>query len=629
MTVSERDLCWTEWIRRNKDDLFSNRRNVIGDLERLERRWRDENVRGGEGEQLRARWVMWTLTSTIRRLRDQATRTLYWFGRVDPEGFFTLTIDSLPVNDAYVSERMLAAAYGVVMTYQQVDAGFADSLGRFLEQLASALVGHSATAPTHHYLMRLYVRGIVNFAAKFYPASLPTSLKGAWMFAAPAPVLPLPDGDIDADEAGRTLHMDFENYTLGRLIDGRRNYDMNHAGYKAAVAHVRGVVWALGWRSEIFRTLDISISEDVHRRGRGDQPNVERYGKKYGWIGFYTYAGLLEDRGQFPRENNEFSDVDIDPSFPEKPPADGSASVPVTWLSPTVESHQTWMLESTTSVPRNLLRREQIGDSCGPWVGVHGFVKTEDRVLGREAWAFISAFVTSKESVSRLVAALNAGEQPWLAREVPSDYYMFAGEMPWHPNFGSLALSEEAYSESVGSEADAVEVEVVAHGYAWESYHSEMNRAGSTIVPSQPFSHRFDLRSSAQSFDQFLADGSKATVTLSGVDGLEGQLLYIREDLLKQYVDDRAIIWYAFGERELRPYPPSPPQWLVDAQQQELNSWREVLTEADLLQNEKPSRKKKEVKQQRAKKSTAKKRSAKVATKQVTTKRVKRAKRKP
>jgi hypothetical protein len=128
-----------------------------------------------------------------------------------------------------------------------------------------------------------------------------------------------------------------------------------------------------------------------------------------------------------------------------------------------------------------------------------------------------------------------------------------------------------------------VEVEVLGHGYTWESYHSEMNCAGSTRVPSRPFSHRFDLHSKAQSFDQFLPDGSRATVTLSGIDGFEGELLYIREDLLHQYVDDRSIIWFAFGERELLPYPPSPPQWFTAVRQSDANSWRQVLTEGDLL----------------------------------------------
>lgn len=36
---------------------------------------------------------------------------------------------------------------------------------------------------------------------------------------------------------------------------------------------------------------------------------------------------------------------------------------------------------------------------------------------------------------------------------------------------------------------------------------------------------------------------------------------------------DRAVVWFAFGERELRPYPSSPPQWLVDIQREQGNAW--------------------------------------------------------
>lgn len=576
VSVADRDLQWTEWVRRNHDDVLGRGRSVLRDLEYLKERWRGGNVRTGDW--LRARWVMWTLTSTVRRLRDQATCALYWFGRIDPEGLFVLTIDSLPVNDAYVGERMLAAAYGVVMSHQQVDAGFADCLEPFLQRLALALVGQLATAPTHHYLVRHYVRGIVAFAARFYPASMPASLSGTWAFATPTPVQALSTGDPGADEARRTLHMDFENYTLGRLFDDRGNYDMNHAGHQAAVAHVRGVVWALGWRTATFDAQDGRIAEDAYRHGRGDRSPVERYGKKYGWIGFFTYAGILGDQGLLPHES-PFSDVDIDPSFPEKPPIDGSSSVPEAWLSPSIESHESWMRACTTSLPVGIIRRETIGGHIGPWLAVHGHVSAEDRVLGRTAWAFLSALVVSKGHQPRLVAALKAGDRPWGTRDVPSDHYSFAGEIPWHPKFASVALAEGAYREHVRTGTQTVEVEVLAHDYAWESYHSEMNRAGSARVPSQLFSSHFDLRGVAQSFDQFLPDGSRATITLGGVDGLEGDVVYVREDLLRQYVGDRVIVWFAFGERELRPYPPSPPEWLVDAQRKEESAWHQVLTE--------------------------------------------------
>ncbi len=625
MSVAERDLRWTEWVRRNQDDVLGRGRSVLCELEYLGGRWRDGNVRTGDW--LRARWVMWTLTSTVRRLRDQATWALYWFGRLDPDGLFALTIDSLPVNDAYVGERMLAAAYGVVMSHQRVDAEFGDPLRLLLEQLASALVGQSATAPTHHYLARLYVRGIVAFAAKFYPASMPTSLSGTWAFAAPTLVQALPEGAPGADEAGRTLRMDFENYTLGRLFADRGNYDMNHAGHQAAVAHVRGVVWELGWRTATFDALDKRVAEDAYRHGRGDRSLAERYGKKYGWIGFFTYAGILEDQALLPHES-PFSGVDIDPSFPEKPPIDGSSSVPEVWLSPSISSHESWIRACTTSLPVGIIRRESIGEHIGPWLAVHGYLSAEDRVLGRSAWAFLSALVPSNGHEPRLVAALQAGVRPWGTRDVPSDHYTFASEIPWHPDFASVALAEGAYRENVRTGTQTVDVEVLAHIYDWESYHSDMNRAGSARVPSQLFSSHFDLHSVAQSFVQCLPDGTQATITLSGVDGLEGDVLYVREDLLRHYIGDRAVVWFAFGERELRPYPPSPPQWLLDAQRQHVNAWGEVLTEAELMQSAKPLGKSRASKRQPAQTGAAKKPLAKKVPREAGPKPARRARRK-
>ena len=585
MSVADRDLRWTEWLRANQDDAPRRGRNVRRDLEQLERRWRQGQAR--DGDRLRARWAMWTLTSTVRALRDQATRTLYWFGRLDAGCLFRLTIDSLSVNDAYVVERMLAASYGVVMSRSIADANFSALLTPFLEQLAAGLVGPLATAPARHYLGRLYAQGTAAFVAIFHSSSLPLSMKGIWAFGAPAPVAPLVSGAPEAEEAGQALQMDFENYTLGRLFDDRDNYNMNHPGHQAAVAYVRGVVWALGWRQSNFDSVDGSIAESRYRGNPTGRAVAERYGKKYGRIGFYEYAGLLAERGHF--ERLEFSDVDIDPTFPEKPPADSKSSTVEAWLSPSTESHEHWMRDGIRAVPRGLLRREMIGEHRGPWVAVHGFVKAADRVLGREAWAFISAFVVDQSNAQTLSEALRAGTRPLAARDAPREYSLFAGEIPWHPNFAAKYLTEGAYQEELRIGPTRVSIEMLAHRYAWDRSHSDMNHVEDARVPSQRFSHRFDLRGAAQTFDQFMPDGSRATITVSGVDGLEGDVLYFREDLLWQYVGDRSVAWYGFGERELRPYPPSPPQWLVDIDRRSVSSWYEVLTRDDIEPDSRPS----------------------------------------
>ena len=585
MTVAERDLRWTEWIRRHQDEIITPGASVLHDLESIEKRWQRGHV--SLGDQLRARWVMWTLTSTVRRLRDQATRTLYWFGRIDCKGLFDLTIDSLFVNDAYVGERMLAAAYGVVMSHQRSDKDFGVVLKPFLEQLASAFVGASASAPTHHYLMRLYVRGIVAFTTKFYASILPSALRGTWAFATPLPIQSLAKGAPGVQEAEQTLHSDFKNYTLGRLFDDRENYDMDHVGHQTAVAYVRGVVWALGWRTATFSELDSRITDGVYH-GRGNRSPVERYGKKYGWIGFFTYAGILEDQGLLPRESF-FSDVNIDPSFPEKSLIDGSSSSLEAWLSPSIESHEIWVRENTVPLSPSLIRRETISGHKGPWLAVRAYVSAKDKVLGRCSWGFLSAMLVSKEYEGQLVATLKSGKH---ILSSPDDYYTFAGEIPWHPQFASLALDEDAYMEKLQIGFQTVNVEILFHNYAWESYHSEMNRAGNTLVPSQLFSKHFNLHCVAQSFDHYLPDTSPATITLDGINGLEGDILYIREDLLRQYAAGRAIVWSAFGERELYPCPPTRPDWLLDAQRRGEDTWNMVITEKDLIPSPRPTGKK-------------------------------------
>lgn len=78
----ERDLRWTEWVRRRQEDILKG-------CKHLERRWRTDAKRE-TSDHLRARWLMWTLTSTVRSLRDHATRALYWFGSSDPDTLFAL-----------------------------------------------------------------------------------------------------------------------------------------------------------------------------------------------------------------------------------------------------------------------------------------------------------------------------------------------------------------------------------------------------------------------------------------------------------------------------------------------------------------------------------------------------------
>lgn len=155
-TVAARDLRWSEWLR-------AHARRLHADATALAARWRDHPERS-DADRLRARWMMWTLTSTDRDLRDAATAALYWYGRHDVDGLFALAVEAVAINDAYVGERVVAAAYGVATANQLHDPTFEAALSSYLQALLIAFTGPDATNPTFHALTRYYISGIFDFA---------------------------------------------------------------------------------------------------------------------------------------------------------------------------------------------------------------------------------------------------------------------------------------------------------------------------------------------------------------------------------------------------------------------------------------------------------------------------------
>jgi len=573
MGVAERDLRWTEWVRRRRND-------ILEDLRWLEEGWHASTERS-PADRLRARWVMWTTTSTVRQLRDQATCTLYWFGRGDPAALFDLALDALATNDSYVPERLLAAAYGVTMAHQLPTPEFADALKTYLARLRDCFTGPAATHPTSHWLTRLYAQGTVRLAKTYYPDVVPAGLEanGRIPFAPGPTVDPIPDGDPRAAEIDRTLHMDFRNYTLGRLFRDRRNYDRSHAGHMEAVAHVRGTVWVLGWREAELGAVDATLRSNASSH---EAARTERYGKKYGWVGFYTHAGRLNDDGRFPADRRGLPEVDIDPSFPERPPPVPIA-VPI-WARPTPADDRRWIRHGIVTVPDELLRRPDIGPHPGPWIAVHGHLNADDQSPRRRVFGLLMALLVKDADADRLVDAVRARHYPgndWLPQQPPMDIYTFAGEIPWSPDFarddpdGDAAAERYRYPVSVEN-GSPIEVEILAHEYVWESYHSALNQAHGALIPSRPFSDAFGLRGMPQTFNQALPDGTVTAVSLRGPAGLSGQLLYLREDLVHRYAAGRQLLWFMWGERQLLPPEFPPPRWLSRVYDDGAHIWRHI-----------------------------------------------------
>jgi hypothetical protein len=354
---------------------------------------------------------------------------------------------------------------------------------------------------------------------------------------------------------------------------------MEHAGHVAVVRHVENTVWDLGWRRDQFTAVDAAMRGRSASRERG---RVERYGKKYGWIGFFTYAGTLAERGELPERGHRLSDVDIDPSFPILP-----AKLPLalpSWSGDATATDEAWIVSGPPSVPTELIRAERIGPFEGPWLAVYASLALHDGP--RRVWGHLLALALAAPSgASDIAPILARGE--WdneSGFDLPSDYYTFAGEIPWHPEFSRSydGTSSTNYLGCLRVGRHSVSAECFAHWYAWESYHTTTNEAGGTLVPSRTFSERFDLRSVPQRFHQVLPDGSPAALSARAPDGMDGDILYLREDLLMKYANGRALVWRMIGERQLVGDSFHWPAWLEQVYRDRRNDWRLVWSATDV-----------------------------------------------
>jgi len=585
LSMPERDQSWTECVRGRATEFLRY-------IDRFEGQCRaaEEMVGGGDEValsqirhlQLKAHCAQWLLTSTHRELRDKATRALYWFGRAFPDTLFCMAGDSLAINDPYVPERMIAAAYGVTMAlhYCTDRADFQEeALPVFAQRLYDRLFAPGAPYATTHNLLRDYAWHTLAIAQELHPSLF--SPCEAQHCRPPFSDMAREWGEsTDRDEhryrdGSAPLQMDFENYTIGRLVPDRRNYDMEHPEYQRVLGQVRWRIYGLGYSLEAFGTMDAEIARG--RWGRSVQPDVERYGKKYSWIAYHELAGAREDAGAPRYEHSHpcerMPDVHIDPSFPE--PAPAVDVVNVDWTAEGPGDLSKWIESGPKPDLGDVLRRPSLLNETGPWILLEGFVCQDAPERKRRVLLHLRALLMDPVAARMLCEAAESSPSSNALAEhsLPADHYTFAGEIPWCETFGTEWRREDGTLRPIAGEEslDAMRrapngiitngdgttttTEFLAHSFEWEAYHSETNAAGSASVPSPPMCDALGLESRPQTFGMFDAEGDRASITVGGGDawGPRQDGLYLRLDLLRAYLQQtgRVMVWAVWGERAL------------------------------------------------------------------------------
>ena len=290
MRMPQRDLEWSEYLR-----LADGQSNVYRLLAWAEHE--DHSTVDREASECAIRLASLFLTTTDRRLRDRATRALVYQADGRPEVLFGLVSDLLAFGDPYISERVLAACYGTCMrtwALQGPRSAFTDALMRLGRVLVALVLRPDAAFASCHALTRGYAIGVLQILLELRPRAL-SAIDRRLLEAEPgqAPTLFRAVSKIrkrDVEDAERAIFMDFGNYTIGRLVESRGNYDFKHREYVGVRKQIANRMRRLGYSTEQFGAIDRGIGG--YAPNRADEHEVDRYGKKYSWIAFFEMYGI-------------------------------------------------------------------------------------------------------------------------------------------------------------------------------------------------------------------------------------------------------------------------------------------------------------------------------------------------
>jgi hypothetical protein len=560
--MADRDLLWSEFLRHLDEH---------GALLRL-LSWIELNPAASAREEdvvNQLRLISLILTTSNRRLRDRATHSLVMLGLKYPAALFAQVLEGLEFPDPYVPERMLAAAYGVCMRSWANPKRFdlRQELPEFARQLVRRMFLQDAPSATRHILARDYALGVIAIARRISPRCI--APKHVRYIRGTFDQIPSPFRStrhirkMTTEQVKRALRMDFENYTLGRLVSDRENYQENHADYQAIKKQVMQRMFDLGYTSAKFEDVDRRIARSQPYGRPNDAGKIDRYGKKYSWVAFFEMYGALLDAGRLAEHRilDRTSDCDIDPSFPATK-RKWKVEVPkVFWRAPRLPVR--WLRNGPSPTFQNLLALDIVDDQPGPWLLLDGFVRLKG-THAREVWTFLRALLVQGHVIEQLRTRIE--QTDYLGNhkipEAAEDYYTFAGEVPWSHRFGSVLRRKDGSAK--GHHENAIEwyspgrtpypVEVPVHYWAWESYHSEMNNVSGVKFPAPALTEYCGLQSRDASFDLYDSTGRIATL-YRDLDGMESgsHVLYMRADLVQQYLTatNQQLVWIPWGERNL------------------------------------------------------------------------------
>jgi hypothetical protein len=289
----------------------------------------------------------------------------------------------------------------------------------------------------------------------------------------------------------RTYHKDVLTY-LSNPHGEKDRFDLS-----VAQRWILQRVFDLGWSVEKFGTFDRNANRYLWSR---DARKSERIGKKYQWIAYHEFLGLVADHFEFGNYLYDDSEKryegpwqmfvrDIDPSCTIRQIPGGNKFVDAWWSPQTAynwddsESGDSPWVSSTGDLPsvERLIEVSNPEDGS-EWLALESYPEWEEGVPSfeerfekprRRLWYQITSYIVERRSAAQVFSWLSRQHYwgRWMP-ENPEHHTAFLGEFYWAPPFQRHEAFVDPQEYRSGSRLRSISSRLV---FTSDTYYSEMN----------------------------------------------------------------------------------------------------------------------------------------------------------
>jgi len=518
------------------------------------------------------RWailLLWFCAAADRRVRDTATRALVQITIPVPVLWAHLTERFLTIDDEYIVERCLSAAYGTLLRVRDPDA---------IAALAH-VVYHSIFAnpsSVQHATIRDYARCILELAA--HDEVLPAGITEAVYLPPYTSDWPLIIPEVDDIDRYKDTHqvlprlyascmmLDFNRYTLAALH--RYQHQINqHAMARWIFQHILDI----GYASDLHADYDSYLLRR-YGGGRGKPVWAERIGKKYQWIALARLAARLADNSEPKTDPWDAAPLrtpltfpwgrDIDPSLPLH--CEQAKKQPAWWLPTQYDFDAVAVLSDTDwaarydDMPDSAAMLAERQDCEGRrWIVIESLPEWNAATAMEEAhhyrriWLYIQSYCIATPDAPQFWQWAQQQQfiGGWMLRGAEF-HEGFVGEYPWATVFNLYPDDTAALGRIGGEQAPPCEGYPTSNKlYAEYQYDSYKEGNISILLPARQFFEATNLKWNGKN-GYAAPDGALCftdpSVLEPGPSALLGEVTFLQSFLVTHNL---TLVWIVFGEK--------------------------------------------------------------------------------